>query len=548
MATRNAIKSLGIAGGALLLGALFLLAPRERSNDPPAHYGQPPTSSAASATALSRHRGKGPEVGGDPVRAEEAPTSPIGQDTGPRRSGADDVTPPPGITQGIPESSRDQVIGKVLGEDNHPITGAEISFVGRGGKQAVSALSDSDGEFRLRLEPGEYGAEATALGYLPDRRSLKASGGAQSVEFVLRAAGVVFGEVEGLSESDAELPLVRAVPVLSSGLAEDRAEQARVGVDSTYEVSGLEEGTYQIYLDGDSADNGVEVFLRAGDRVRADLRAAVGMIEGVMKLPTGRTLQAFLLHLSYGETGRQVRLDVPLAGAGRFSVKGLPVGKVLATASAQGMATSPHSSLTLRPGVPAQVKFDLAGSEVKGTVVDARTGEPLAGASVSVVTLDPQWHRVDSMTVVATTTSDQSGSFDVSGLASGEYVAVARSPRHAMSTIRFSSNGSDDVPLVVALEAGLDVQVVVLDAAGRREPGAWVMIDRQPPIQGTSYSELTNDQGVASFSDFSSGEFLITVLHGQSEVSRAQGVTPSRTQQAVEISPASHRIVIHQEG
>ena len=62
----------------------------------------------------------------------------------------------------------------------------------------------------------------------------------------------------------------------------------------------------------------------------------------------------------------------------------------------------------------------LAQSQVRGKVVDAKTGEPIEGARVSVQTAMFGWDRRGERT-------DAEGKFRVQGLTPGRYVALARS-------------------------------------------------------------------------------------------------------------------------
>jgi len=118
-----------------------------------------------------------------------------------------------------------------------------------------------------------------------------------------------------------------------------------------------------------------------------------------------------------------------------------------------------------------------AAGDLKGTVKD-KTGGSLVGAQVIVLT--PQ------RAVLATTTTDQSGSFKVTGLADGQYLVIVKyaglSERQLAATIA----GADSTALEVVLEL-----VKTEDVTVTANPGGLGQLDRvSQPVNSISAEDI----------------------------------------------------------
>lgn len=80
--------------------------------------------------------------------------------------------------------------GKVLDPSRAAITGAQIAAIPEGRTTGPSAVSDQSGDFSLTLPPGKYTIKITAKNFLEASQSVEMNSAPQSLDFVLRLAGV----------------------------------------------------------------------------------------------------------------------------------------------------------------------------------------------------------------------------------------------------------------------------------------------------------------------------------------------------------------------
>src|SRR5439155_5593504 len=124
--------------------------------------------------------------------------------------------------------------------------------------------------------------------------------------------------------------------------------------------------------------------------------------------------------VSYSGTGPTgpVNGTATTDGAGHYSVAGIAVSAYTLTTQANGYQ-SQSATATVGGGSTTTQNFALTsqGTTLTGTVTDASSGRPIAGASVAAGT--------------ASATTDSSGAYTISGLAPGDYTATASANGYA---------------------------------------------------------------------------------------------------------------------
>jgi uncharacterized protein (DUF2141 family)/5-hydroxyisourate hydrolase-like protein (transthyretin family) len=179
--------------------------------------------------------------------------------------------------------------------------------------------------------------------------------------------------------------------------------------------------------------------------------------------------------------------------------------------------------LLVLPCLPVTIQAQSAapGYRIAGTVVNAQTGEPVRGATVSVLALE------DSHSIASTQTGSD-GHFSVDGLPAAKYQLTAS--KRGYSTAAYDEHGDfssaivtgddpnsnfDTTHLVFRLTPGAALRGVVTADGGDPVADAEVMLFKKP--QGYAPGEkivqqetaITDDIGTYEFSNLSPGEYLL---------------------------------------
>lgn len=151
---------------------------------------------------------------------------------------------------------------------------------------------------------------------------------------------------------------------------------------------------------------GVEALLLApGGPYRGEVSVASQRLDCPERCPSERRTLS---------TGEQGRLLVPLAGPGRYRLTLFP--RQLAALTLSPLEVGAGQRLHLGP-----VVLDTGGG-FAGRVVDAGTGEPLAGATVEVLPVGPEAYLAVRHGRRAAAVSGSDGSFQLGGVSLGRYL------------------------------------------------------------------------------------------------------------------------------
>ena len=171
----------------------------------------------------------------------------------------------------------------------------------------------------------------------------------------------------------------------------------------------------------------------------------------------------------------------------------------------------------------SQAQSAAAVYRIAGMVVNAQTGEPVRGATVSVLALE------DSHSIASTQTASD-GHFSVDGLPAAKYQLTAS--KRGYSTAAYDEHGDfssaivtgddpnsnfDTTHLVFRLTPGAALRGVVSADGGDPVADAEVMLFKKPhgyaPGEKIVQQEtaMTDDTGAYEFLDLSAGEYLLAV-------------------------------------
>lgn len=184
----------------------------------------------------------------------------------------------------------------------------------------------------------------------------------------------------------------------------------------------------------------------------------------VVNSTTGEPVRrATVAVLSNFDADRQTVASVETDNEGRFAIDGLPAAKYPLTAAKRGFLTASYDehdgrfSTAIVTGADQETSglvFRLVpGASLHGEV-SSDGGDPVEGAKVMLF-LKPHTHNHGArITLVAETTTDDTGAYEFDGMAAGEYlVAVSAKPWYALQS---SASGSRQRPTGDA-GAALDV-------------------------------------------------------------------------------------------
>jgi hypothetical protein len=342
--------------------------------------------------------------------------------------------------------------GMVVDAEERPVAGAEIALLGAGsGEQSLVGVddlyrSDEQGRFTFHAPAGalleashpdhpsgrarvDENAQAT------HRLRIKLGTGGTSSGATIR--GVVVGP-DDAPRSDVR---IRGNPEAPPAALFARVETV-TDDRGRFELEGIDDVSYTVTA-------------RSRDEERAAARRVrPGAKKLRLRLESGLALRGRVVGAGNQEPVPQATVVVsrrrglrvlPVASStvldpeGRFEVRGLAPGSYDVTASAPGRAQSAPVTGVVSEDEQSELVLELAeGGRIYGVVVDARSGEALAGARVQIDASGIGSTSVFPSKVFAIT--DASGNFELRGVAAG---------RHSMSVASFQHHAS--------VESGIEV-------------------------------------------------------------------------------------------
>jgi protocatechuate 3,4-dioxygenase beta subunit len=299
--------------------------------------------------------------------------------------------------------------GRVVHADGSAVAGAEVLVVSE--LLASEATTNSDGEFKLDLEPGTYQV----------RVSDEASGASAGIAVTVPGRAVTVTLPEVFSATGRVIDRASGDPIARAQVTAEAVgragihEVARTDSDGRFTIKGLAGGRYEI-------DVSAAGFLNNDDRLEIVLGGETPESEITIALDEG---------LKVSGTIRDIQGE-PIAGAevvarrrsassdelGAFMLAGLRPGEITLRISRKGFVPASRD-LELEQDV-SNLEIELErGYQLQGRVEDLM-GEPIAEVGVVATPAGPDgerrlWER-----------SDDSGSFILTGMSAGSWKLSAR--------------------------------------------------------------------------------------------------------------------------
>ncbi|HEX8617741.1 MAG TPA: carboxypeptidase regulatory-like domain-containing protein, partial [Thermoanaerobaculia bacterium] len=340
-------------------------------------------------------------------------------------------------------SSGVRVSGVVVTEAGAPVADARVQAFGAGSR-GESVLTNANGAFEIdSLPPGRFRFSAsktgTGEGTLDD---VDVSAG-QQVRITMRAGATIYGRIIGLAPEDLALTSVSAHGNRSH-------MTSSVDPSGNYRIEGAPTGTVTVSAEVDSRDistrrtspqRTVEVAPGSSQNVDLTFRNDITIRGRVLR--NGKPLPSASVMFVPKRSGRaETFASTSTDQQGLYTIIGVEEGDYSVDV-VDMQRYSPYSTpYTVRSS--ATLDIDYRTSAIRGTVVDAATGEPLVNVSVQVNAATP----TEGFRMARGAATDAAGTFLLEFVPPGTY------------TITTSKEGfGNDVRDVNVGEAGEDLQL-----------------------------------------------------------------------------------------
>jgi MFS family permease len=304
-----------------------------------------------------------------------------------------------------------------------PLAGAAVTLIDGTGAQVARAVTQPAGRFHIAgVQPGSYTALITAPGHRPAATIITLNGVGATTDFTLTGTGALSG-------------VVRHAPRAAHHGDADGARQNGQGDVASHHAPAAARQT----ADGVAPRTADGAATRTVDAVSA--RPADS---GIARDTDGVSLAGVSVLLT--DRAGEVVARTVTGPDGRYRFTDVPEGDYTLT-----VRTSEHKpatvAATVTGGAEARVDVGLAGNAaLSGVVRQAASGEPLAGASVTLADA--------SGYVVAETVTGPDGRYRFTDVPEGDYTVVASGFQPVAMPLRLDAGQQQDLDLTLGRSHG----------------------------------------------------------------------------------------------
>jgi len=361
-------------------------------------------------------------------------------------------------------SSGMTVSGSVVTDSGAPVADASVNATSASNSMFgnPSARTDANGNFQMTgLAPGHYTFFARKEGLSSGTlRDFDVATGAP-VRIVIASGGTIAGHVTGLTEAELQNTVVTATSANGGGAS------AEVDVSGAYRIDGAPTGTVHLqarsnrFGPGGKSSSVVSVQVDPGSTATADIQFKSSTIVQGRVTRNGQPMaNVMVVFTPRGAAGQASTSSGTTDSNGSYQISGLDDGSY----NVGVVDIDRSNSFTSTYDVHGSGTFDMdiKTSSLRGTVVDASTGEPLSNAQV-------QFQSGQGMFGSRGAVTDSSGSFFLDNVARGSYHVVAQKEAygHDMRDIVVGDSAPDDLQFKLAPSSGVTINVV--DARDNRQ-------------------------------------------------------------------------------
>jgi protocatechuate 3,4-dioxygenase beta subunit len=405
----------------------------------------------------------------------------------------------------------ERVSGIVVTEAGAPVAGARVEAHDSGA--AGGALTNAEGAFEVQgLLPGHYRFSASGSGAGEGSVEDVEVPGGQQVRITIRAGATIYGRILGLPPEELAM-----TSVVVSG--DGNNVSGSVDSSGNYRLPGAPSGTVRVYADVRSHGGGPlrasqmrTVEVQPGGSEEVDLTFVDNhiTIRGRVVRDGKPLADAQVIFMPQFET-TQRHASGSTDEAGVYSVTGVEEGEYQVQVDDAQNQSGHSTTYTVRGSGTFDVEYR-TGS-VRGTVVDADTGEPLANATVQF--------RSSAVGLVTqrSVATDDAGAFVSGPMPPGSYAVSSSKDGYAID-IRQMAVTVGGEELQVKLSRGQEVTLKTVDGRNGQpvRAMAWVLDAQNRMVNDTSGSAgRATDEGEVKFS-LAPGSYTASV--------RANGYVP----------------------
>lgn len=401
---------------------------------------------------------------------------------------------------------RRNATGRVLDEQDEPVSGAELKLSGNGQAEQTTK-TDANGNYSFKnLKPGTYTVEvkgSTAYGSGGGQLDIQPESDTKQDFKVSKNKATLSGwsSVVGSDEKPANVEL-RLLGKGADG-KQKVVSKATTSKDGAFRFAGVDAGTYAIeVVESERFQGGrteANITVEPGDSKRLGLQMVYKTVtaSGQVTLD-GEQLKNVDVTLTQKATGKT--FETRTNDQGFFQIMGLDHGAYTASIAAKPGSYKEKQSAErlIEPGKTGDLSISLVSEpgNVEGTVTD-NFGKPVAGAKVTAGS--------------ESTTTDKDGKYRIEGLRKGNVtVTVARSDQEkysgASKSIEIQPERTRTVDLQVARDRGTIIGTV-------KDDGGSVLANGKARITGPNgfNKEVTISGGKYELGDLVAGKYTVTV-------------------------------------
>ncbi|CAI8837735.1 carboxypeptidase regulatory-like domain-containing protein [Methylocaldum szegediense] len=364
----------------------------------------------------------------------------------------DHWTPPP--TTGA-------VTGLVLEQGSYvPMAGAVIRLLRT---PSAEGATGADGRFTLSgVTPGTYTVEVGLSGYatVSVANVAVSAGNTANLGNIILGVDATAAVLRGkITDGNTGAPLSGATVTLSGAATGSAVSDA----EGSFQLGGLPAGAVTI----DVGKLGYGSVTAAATLAANTVTLFSPSLYPEGTTPTTASLQGQVTDAATGEAiggatvaaaGRTATTDA----SGKFSLTGLAAGSISASVNAAGYAGATLTGTLVNgvndAGVIRLAKLGASATTVSGTVRDAATGEPIAGATV----------RVQDGAAAAVTGAD--GRYQLAGITSGSFTLNAGAAGYLSRSANVTANLGDHVVADFVLDRSQSASGIRIESVSTDQP------------------------------------------------------------------------------
>lgn len=345
-----------------------------------------------------------------------------------------------------------RVSGVVVTDSGAPVADAVVSATSAS-DMGTSTRTDQNGTFQMEgLAPARYNFRTSKQGFPTGQlKDVDVSSGAP-VRIVLQAGGTVYGRVIGLSAEEMQQATVTANNP-NGGAA------SPVDAAGNYRIEGAPTGTVRLTarimgMAGGKSSPVVSVQVDPGSVVQQDIEFRNDTVLSGRVTRDGRAVGGAMLTFNPRSAQAQTSARTQTDNSGYYEVTGLD-DAIYSVVVVEIQGGSYRTAYELR----GSATFDIAirTSTLRGRVIDAGNGQPLAEAAIDIRERDSG----GPMRALRTIQTDPSGAFTVDGVSPGTYQVSAEKSGYGTKAVDVTvGDAPADIEIKLARQDGVTLRVV----------------------------------------------------------------------------------------